>query len=375
MTIETLVVTDNGLPSGWWKIRLGSAWLQLNLWVPSWVLKIDWSNYVTQWQVQWGDIENNTIEGTKIANNAITSSKLDTWSVTNSKIQDGVIDCSKIDLSSFPGLSCSTSNPNNFVCPSGQFIQWITSTWAIICIPGGWWVACNEWQIPVWSWWTWTCQWTNSWPGTWSSFWDFNSMTEHIRNNNNWNVGIWVNNPTSKLTVSGSVLVSGSGVINTWTLSSGTIGTVWTTATPDENAILYVNNGKVGILTSNPSYTLDVVGTIRAASIITSSDARLKTNIKVIDNALAWLLGVNGYSYTLKSDGLSQYWVLAQEIEQFFPYLVSTDNNWYKAVNYNGLIAPIIQAIHELDSKVQSIEAKYQSNEQRIQALEKRLTK
>jgi trimeric autotransporter adhesin len=65
--------------------------------------------------------------------------------------------------------------------------------------------------------------------------------------------------------------------------------------------------------------------------------------------------------------------VLAQEVEQFFPYIVSTDGNGYKAVNYNGLIAPIIQAIHELDTKIQSIDKKYQSNEDRISEIEKKL--
>ena len=103
------------------------------------------------------------------------------------------------------------------------------------------------------------------------------------------------------------MLVAGAGVISTGGLASGALGTVASTAAPNANAVLYVGNGKVGILTSNPTYTLDVVGTIRAASILTTSDARAKTNIKVIDNALASLLGINGYSYTLKSDGSNQY--------------------------------------------------------------------
>jgi hypothetical protein len=67
--------------------------------------------------------------------------------------------------------------------------------------------------------------------------------------------------------------------------------------------------------------------------------------------------------------------VIAQQVEQFFPYLVTTDADGYKAVNYNGLIAPVIQAIHELDAKMQTIEAKYQENEARIDALEKLLSK
>ena len=158
-----------------------------------------------------------------------------------------------------------------------------------------------------------------------------------------------------------------------WICVTDTWWTLTALASPDESHTLFVTNGKVGILTNAPQYALDVVGVVRAANVITLSDARLKTNIKAIDNALSSLLGINWYSYVLKSNGEKQYWVLAQEVEQFFPYIVSTDSNGYKAVNYNGLIAPIIQAIHELDTKVQSIEAKYQSNEDRIKAIEAKL--
>jgi hypothetical protein len=64
-------------------------------------------------------------------------------------------------------------------------------------------------------------------------------------------------------------------------------------AAADASTIFTVLNGKVGILTANPQYTLDVVGTIRAAEILTTSDARKKTDIAVIDNALSSLLGIN----------------------------------------------------------------------------------
>lgn len=373
MTIETLLVTNNGLPSGSRVVRLWSAWLQINLGAPSGVLKMNWSNYITQWQVVGWDIANNTIDSTKIQNNAITNVKLADNSITNTKIVDGEISCSKLNLTSFPGMSCTGSTVTNGSCPPWQYVQWVTTTWGIICAPGWGTIVCWEWQVLQVISWVRTC--VNPPSSAWGSgFWDSSNLVD-IYNINAGNVGIWLTNPTAKLSVSWDVLVNGNGTINTGALWSGVIGSIWATATPNANAILYVWNGKVGILTSNPTYTLDVVGTIRAASIITSSDARLKSNIKVIDNALTALLGINGYAYTLKSDWSKQYWVLAQEVENIFPYIVSTDNAGYKAVNYNGLIAPIIQAIHELDAKVQSLEAKYQSNESRINALEKKLSK
>lgn len=378
MTIERLRVTNNGLPSWTWVVELDTNGVKINLGTATWVLKRGAWDYITQWLVVWSDIQDYTIDGTKIQNNAITDTKIATWSITNSKIQDGVITCDKLNLGTFPWLSCSGWPVPNGACNPWEFLQGITATGGFICVAGGWtWSGlptCSPGQTLMYTGGAWWCV-TNNFAATGTSYWEIWNNWIDIYNLNAGNVWIWLNNPSSTLTVSGSALVQGNWVINTWTASAGTVWTASNLAVANSTSILYVGGGKVGILTSNPQYALDVVGTIRAASIITTSDARLKTNIKAIDNALSSLLGINGYSYVLKSNGTKQYWVLAQEVEQFFPYIVSTDSNWYKAVNYNGLIAPMIQAIHELDSKVQAVEAKYQSNENRIKALEAKLAK
>lgn len=378
MTIEKLRVTNNGLPSWSWVVELDTNGVKINLGASTWVLRRGAGDYITQWLVVGTDIQDYTIDGTKIQNNAITDTKIASWSVTNTKIQDGVITCDKLNLGTFPWLSCAGWPVPNGSCNPGEFLQGITASGGFICTPAaggsGSLPSCSAGQTIVYSWWTWTCV-TNNYAASWSSYWEIWNNWIDIYNLNAGNVWIWTNSPTSKLTVSWDVKVIGGWTINTWTATAGTIGTATNLAVANASSILYVGGGKVGILTSAPQYALDVVWTIRAASIITTSDERLKTNINAIDNALSSLLGINWYSYILKSSGAKQYWVLAQEVEQFFPYVVSTDANGYKAVNYNGLIAPIIQAIHELDTKVQSIEAKYQSNEDRIKALEAKLTK
>jgi Chaperone of endosialidase len=48
--------------------------------------------------------------------------------------------------------------------------------------------------------------------------------------------------------------------------------------------------------------------------------------------------------------------VIAQEVEEVFPELVRTGEDGYKRVNYVGLIAPLIEAVKELDSRVQALE-------------------
>jgi hypothetical protein len=48
--------------------------------------------------------------------------------------------------------------------------------------------------------------------------------------------------------------------------------------------------------------------------------------------------------------------VVAQEVEAVFPELVHTDPSGYKKVNYAGLIGPLIEAVKELDARVQALE-------------------
>jgi len=48
--------------------------------------------------------------------------------------------------------------------------------------------------------------------------------------------------------------------------------------------------------------------------------------------------------------------VIAQEVEEVFPELVHTDASGYKRVNYLGLIAPLIEAVKELDARIQTLE-------------------
>ena len=50
--------------------------------------------------------------------------------------------------------------------------------------------------------------------------------------------------------------------------------------------------------------------------------------------------------------------VIAQDVERVFPQLVETDEQGYKRVDYNGLIAPLIEAVKELDDRLRAVEAR-----------------
>jgi hypothetical protein len=56
--------------------------------------------------------------------------------------------------------------------------------------------------------------------------------------------------------------------------------------------------------------------------------------------------------------------VIAQEVEKVFPQLVSTDEQGRKQVDYSGLIAPLIEAVKELDDRLCMLEARFQQADQ-----------
>jgi hypothetical protein len=98
--------------------------------------------------------------------------------------------------------------------------------------------------------------------------------------------------------------------------------------------------------------------------VVISSDARLKSNIVSLGSTLSKLLLIDGKSYEMK--GKQKIGVLAQEIKEVFPELVTEDENENLAVNYQGLVPVLINALKEQENKVQE-------QEERIKRLEKLL--
>lgn len=96
--------------------------------------------------------------------------------------------------------------------------------------------------------------------------------------------------------------------------------------------------------------------TVTAANYQTSSDINLKTNVNTVENALETVNCLRGVSFDWKSDGKKSYGVIAQELEEILPDLVTTQQN--KSVNYNGLIGVLIQAVKELSAEVEELKKK-----------------
>jgi hypothetical protein len=120
---------------------------------------------------------------------------------------------------------------------------------------------------------------------------------------------------------------------------------------------LAVINGNSGFGTSTPAYLLHVNGTAAATAFVYASDEKLKKNVKTLDSSLDKILQLRGVSFDWIKDGEAGIGLIAQEVEQVFPVLVSEAGDT-KSVHYANLVAPLIEAIKEQQAEIDSLEAR-----------------
>jgi hypothetical protein len=118
---------------------------------------------------------------------------------------------------------------------------------------------------------------------------------------------------------------------------------------------------------------LNVNGQIYSNGNITAyygspSDSRFKENIRNVEFALAKVKAINGVTFEWTDTFLSQekqksgfdlkkqdLGVIAQEVEAVAPHAVDTREDGFKFVKYEKLAALLIEAIKELDIKLEDI--------------------
>lgn len=113
--------------------------------------------------------------------------------------------------------------------------------------------------------------------------------------------------------------------------------------------------------TSNNGYPLSVQSTglnntsiYAAGDIAALSDARHKTNLAVIPNALSKVNAISGYTFSWieRPNAGRSAGVIAQEVEAVLPEVISADDSGKLCVSYGNLSALLIQAIKELSGQM-----------------------
>jgi len=159
-----------------------------------------------------------------------------------------------------------------------------------------------------------------------------------------------------------SIISTGTGNIYFGDVANGSVGRI---SYSHSNNALSFNTNAAERMRLESDGDLHADGDVIAYST-TISDIRLKDNIVGINNALAKVGQLNGYTFEYKADGKVSAGVIAQEVEAVLPEAVSEkqlplktdDDQEYKVVNYDALHGLLIEAIKELTERVEALEAK-----------------
>ena len=134
---------------------------------------------------------------------------------------------------------------------------------------------------------------------------------------------------------------------------TGVDGSRWALTDDGLNdGINYVGNVGIGGLASATAATkLYVHGDILATGDVTaSSDRRLKTDIKRIENALDKVCSLGGYTYVMNDKPSSG--LIAQEVLEVLPEVVHGSEETNYSLAYGNIVGLLVEAIKELKEKI-----------------------
>jgi Chaperone of endosialidase len=152
----------------------------------------------------------------------------------------------------------------------------------------------------------------------------------------------------------------------------------WTVAVPDGTTeeldfkdtsgglrMALLQGGFVGIGTNTPSNLLTLVqggGPALADGWNTYSSRRFKTNIQPLVGALEKVEQIQGVSYARRADGKREIGVVAEDVDQVVPEVVSHDPKTHEVqgVDYSRLAALLIEAVKSQQAEIRSQEAEIQ---------------
>lgn len=129
---------------------------------------------------------------------------------------------------------------------------------------------------------------------------------------------------------------------------------------PGASVRLSAGGGSPQLTVSVGSVTVD--GTVYATGdVVAFSDAKLKSDVRVISGALDRVRAIRGCTFVNGVDGRRSTGVIAQDVRSALPEavrsVVDRDGNETLAVAYGNLVGLLIEAIKDLEDKVDALTA------------------
>lgn len=119
----------------------------------------------------------------------------------------------------------------------------------------------------------------------------------------------------------------------------------------------FLNGRMLGIGTENPTYELDVIGTIKCTILEMISDERHKSNIQLVQKKeiLEIIKNVDVYKYTLNHTNTEKYGFIAQNINNVAPTVVNNTNDT-KTVDVNQMVALCFACLKDVLTRLECVE-------------------
>lgn len=160
--------------------------------------------------------------------------------------------------------------------------------------------------------------------------------------------------PSPTYRMCGTSIPGGTLIINNDNGITGEVGAFTSRGNVSMNSLSMNGNSIDAVLLGAVTATAARVTAHQIAytRYINTSDRSLKSDIKKIDDGMDKISQMAGYEFTWRKTGEQDVGVIAQEVRNVFPSLVESSPEGILAVNYNGLIAPLIEAAKDLQQMI-----------------------
>jgi len=98
-------------------------------------------------------------------------------------------------------------------------------------------------------------------------------------------------------------------------------------------------------------------GNVYATSFTPTSSLAFKTNIRTLENALATVNRLRGVRFDWKESGKPAVGLIAEEVNEVVPEVVALEGGKARGVNYDNLVAVLVEAVKEQQAEVASLKA------------------
>lgn len=161
-------------------------------------------------------------------------------------------------------------------------------------------------------------------------------------------------------TTTGGIEKAGNGGSITLEPGAGGIGPSSSQSGRPGSILLALKGGNVGIGAS-PFHTLEIKvgGTTLADAWTVRSSRRFKTNIHPLEGSLRKVEQLQGVSYDRRDDGRHEIGVVAEDVAQVVPEVVSRDpeTREVQGVDYSRLAALLIEAVKSQQAEIEQLKA------------------